>query len=167
MDVAVYNSEPHEEYYYRHEYYDGNSLSHNGKSFLDFIQNNSDYISSRVTAVDKSIITVAFYKNITFRIRIYIMTPQYSTIRRFDLLCVLKDFAEEYSGDVDGGGVDLNVTFSIVGENPIGADQEDIGEFNRTFLNDNYNLERSANGEQVDGSWMSTRYDTAMSLFGI
>lgn len=167
MDVAVYNSEPHEEYYYRHEYYDGNSLSHNGKSFLDFIQNNSDYISSRVTAVDKSITTVAFYKNIAFRIRIYIMTPQYSTIRRFDLLCVLKDFAEEYSGDIDSGGVDLNVTFSIVGENPIGADQEDIGELNRTFLNDNYNLERLANGEQVDGSWMSTRYDTAMNLFGI
>ena len=46
------------------------------------------------------------------------MTPQYSTIRKFDLLCVLKDFVEEYSGDIDTGGVDLNVTFSIVGENP-------------------------------------------------
>ena len=71
-----------------------------------------------VTVVDKSITCVAFYKNITFRIKIYIMTPQYSTIRKFDLLCVLKDFVEEYSGDIDTGGVDLNVTFSIVGENP-------------------------------------------------
>ena len=102
MDVAVYNSEPH------------NSLYYSDLFALDF--NNDSILSSTITAVDKSIVTVALYKNITFRIRIYIMTPQYSTIRRFDLLCVLKDFVEEYSGDIDSGGVDLNVAFSIVGE---------------------------------------------------
>ena len=46
------------------------------------------------------------------------MTPQYSTIRKFDLLLVLKDFSEEYTGDIDGGAGDLTVSFSIVGENP-------------------------------------------------
>ena len=70
------------------------------------------------TAVDKSNICVAFYKNITFRIRIYVMTPQFSTIRKFDLLCVLKDFTEEYEGDIDAPGPDLNLVFSVVGENP-------------------------------------------------
>jgi hypothetical protein len=47
------------------------------------------------------------------------MTPQFSTIKSFDLLCVLKDFSEEYYGEVEGGGQDLNVSFSIVGENPL------------------------------------------------
>ena len=46
------------------------------------------------------------------------MTPQFSTIKNFDLLCVLKDFSEEYYGEIEGGGQDLNVSFSIVGENP-------------------------------------------------
>jgi hypothetical protein len=150
MDVAVYNSEPHGEYYYRHEYYEGNPLSNNGKSFVDYIQNSTDYISSRVTAVDKSIITVAFYKNITFRIRIYIMTPQYSTIRRFDLLCVLKDFTEEYSGDVDSGGVDLNVTFSIVGENPNGADQDNIrDDYYTELINSGYTESQISIPEEI------------------
>ena len=167
MDVAVYNSEPHEEYYYRHEYYDGNSLSHNGKSFLDFIQNNSDYISSRVTAVDKSIITVAFYKNITFRIRIYIMTPQYSTIRRFDLLCVLKDFAEEYSGDIDSGGIDLNVTFSIVGENPNGADQDNIrNDYYTELINSGYTESQISIPEEIidEDEWYLN--SSQINLFG-
>jgi hypothetical protein len=31
---------------------------------------------------------------------------------------VLKDFSEEYNGEVDSSGTDLSVTFSIVGENP-------------------------------------------------
>ena len=46
------------------------------------------------------------------------MTPQYSTVRSYDLLVVMKDFAEEYSGEVDAGGSDLTVNFSIVGECP-------------------------------------------------
>lgn len=47
------------------------------------------------------------------------MTPQYSTIKSFDLLCVLKDFSENYVGDVDtAGSPDLSLSFSVVGENP-------------------------------------------------
>jgi hypothetical protein len=46
------------------------------------------------------------------------MTPQYSTINKYNLLLVMKDFAEERTGETDAGGGDLSVTFSIVGENP-------------------------------------------------
>ena len=46
------------------------------------------------------------------------MTPQLSTITKYDLLLVLKDFSEERSGEIDPSGSDLTVSFSIVGENP-------------------------------------------------
>lgn len=70
------------------------------------------------TAIDKTSICAAFYKNVTFNIKVYCMNPQYSTIKKFDLLCVMKDFMEEYSGEVDSGAADLTISFSIVGENP-------------------------------------------------
>lgn len=90
-DVSVYNSEPHERDYYK--------------------------LTSPVpTAVDKSTMCAAFYKNITFKISVYVMNPQYSTLKKFSLLCVLKDFSEDYTGEVDSGGSDLSVSFSIVGE---------------------------------------------------
>ena len=93
-DVSVFNSEPHDKSFYQTSPY------------------------AIPTAIDKTRLCVAYYKNVTFRIRLYFMTPQYSTIKKFDLLCVLKDFSEEYIGDIEGGGMDLNVAFSIVGENP-------------------------------------------------
>ena len=46
------------------------------------------------------------------------MTPQFSTVSKYDLLLVLKDFVEERSGDIDGDPGDLSVNFSIVGECP-------------------------------------------------
>ena len=98
--VAIYNSEGHDENYYKN----GGSGS-----------------TLEITAIDTSNVCIAMYKNICFRCRIYVMTPQYSTIRKFDLLLVLKDFSEEYTGDVDGGAGDLTVSFSIVGENPSNA----------------------------------------------
>ena len=61
---------------------------------------------------------VAPYKNITFRCTIYSMTPQFSTVSKYDLLLVMKDFVEERSGEIDGEPGDLTVMFSIVGENP-------------------------------------------------
>lgn len=90
-DVAVYNSEPHEIDYY-------------------------DEVNPVPTAVDKTTVCTSFYKNIAFEIQIYVMTPQMSTIRKFHLLTVLKDFSEDYSGEVDSGGSDLSVSFSVVGE---------------------------------------------------
>lgn len=90
-DVAVYNSEHHEIDYY-------------------------DEVNPVPTAVDKTTVCTSFYKNIAFEIQIYVMTPQMSTIRKFHLLTVLKDFSEDYSGEVDSGGSDLSVSFSVVGE---------------------------------------------------
>ena len=71
-----------------------------------------------LTAIDTNNVCIALYKNICFRCRIYVMTPQYSTIQKFDLLLVMKDFSEEYTGDIGDGAGDLTVSFSIVGENP-------------------------------------------------
>ena len=93
MEVSVFNSYPHTEDFYKNE-------------------------DNNITVVDREHQLVAMYKNLAFRCIVYVMTPQKSTIRRFDLLLVLKDFSEEYSGDIDSGGSDLTVTFSIVGENP-------------------------------------------------
>ena len=93
-DVSTYFSEAHDRYFYMKEF------------------------ETIPTAIDKSMICIAYYKNVTFRIRVYCMTPQYSTIKKFDLLCVMKDFNEEYSGEIEGGGQDLSISFSIVGENP-------------------------------------------------
>lgn len=135
MDVSVYNSQAHEADYYgissinkkttivnTNLYFENGSMgisttTATHKASLGYSVDNDSklYIP---TAVDKSNICVAFYKNITFRIRIYVMTPQFSTIRKFDLLCVLKDFTEEYEGDIDAPGPDLNLVFSVVGENP-------------------------------------------------
>ena len=93
-DVSTYYSEAHD---------------------LDFYNEGFETIP---TAIDKSMICIAYYKNVTFRVRVYCMTPQYSTIKKFDLLCVMKDFSEEYAGEIEGGGQDLSISFSIVGENP-------------------------------------------------
>lgn len=97
MEVSVYSSQPHET-----DYYLANKVDE------EFIP----------TAIDKNNFCVALYKNVTFRVRIYVLSSQLNTVRKFDLLCVLKDFSEDYSGDVDSSGNDISVSFSIVGENP-------------------------------------------------
>ena len=107
--AAVYNSEGHDSMYYLYP-----------------AKNRSDYT---LTAIDTNNVCIAMYKNICFRCLIYISTPQYSNIQKFDLLLVMKDFSEEYTGDVDGGAGDLTVSFSIVGENPAGVEG-----FTRKFL---------------------------------
>lgn len=97
-DVSVYSSVPHDKYYY---------------------QGTSTHYPIVPTFVDRTCHCVALYKNITFRIRIYVFTPQYSTIKSFDLLCVLKDWTSTYVGDVDSSGsADISLSFSVVGENP-------------------------------------------------
>ena len=93
--VAVFNSYPHKAAYY-----------------------NTPISEAEVTVVDKSNVCIAPYKNITFNIRIYVLNPQFNSIKKYNLLCILKDFSEEYVGEIDSGGTDLNVSFSIVGENP-------------------------------------------------
>ena len=58
------------------------------------------------------------YKNLSFLITIFILTPQYGTIKKCNLLCVLKDYTIENQGEADASPTELSVTFSIVGENP-------------------------------------------------
>jgi hypothetical protein len=95
--VAVYNSKGHTGDYY--------SILKTG-------------LYNGTTKIDKTYFCIASYKNVTFNIKIYILNPQLNLINKFNLLCVLKDYSEEYVGEIDSGGTDLNVTFSIVGENP-------------------------------------------------
>lgn len=143
MDVSVYNSTPHDENYYKTGYDTVNlssftrNMTVSGKESMDVKEvkkqninlvnntlNSNPQLTSiysgqwMPTAVDKNAECTALYKNVTFRIKIYVMTQQYSTIRKFDLLAVLRDFSEEFSGDTDYSAGDLNLSFSIVGEDP-------------------------------------------------
>jgi hypothetical protein len=93
MEVSTYNSEPHTADFYKDPY-------------------------PLPTAIDHTAPLVALYKNITWRCQIYILSPQYSTLKKFDLLVVLKDYTESYVGEIDSPGGDVQLRFSIVGENP-------------------------------------------------
>ena len=108
--AAIYNSEGHDESYYK----EGGTEGVLG-----------------LTAIDTNNVCIAMYKNICFRCRIYVMTPQYSTIiivsrcimnlvrfENFSKIFAVEDFSEEYTGDIGDGAGDLTVSFSIVGENP-------------------------------------------------
>lgn len=95
-ETSVYLSQIHNEAYYN-------------KSFLDV---------SELTPIVRGSVHPGLYKNLTFRCMIYIMSPQFSTIRKFDFLVVLKDYQVDYQGETDASGTDLTVSFSIVGENP-------------------------------------------------
>jgi hypothetical protein len=52
-------------------------------------------------------------------------------LKKYRLLCVLKDFSEDYVGEIDAGGTDLTVTFSIVGENPLVNPVSSVNYFKR------------------------------------
>ena len=76
------------------------------------------YDNETPITVDKNYQLVSPYKNITFRCKVLVMTPQLSTINMYDLLLVLKDISEDRSGEIDSSSSDLTLSFSIVGENP-------------------------------------------------
>lgn len=85
-----------------------------------------------ITAVDKTHILVPNFKNITFKCTIFITTPQLSTIKKYVLLLVLKDFTEEYNGEVDSSAGDLTLSFSIVGENPHDDEEPGMNRWSKT-----------------------------------
>ena len=85
-----------------------------------------------ITAVDKSHILVPNFKNVTFKCTILVMTPQLSTIKKYVLLLVLKDYPEEYSGEVDSSAGDLSLSFSIVGENPHDDDPPELSRWSKS-----------------------------------
>jgi len=93
MEVSTHNSEPHPASFYEDPF-------------------------PIPTSIDYTAPIVALYKNITWRCQIYILSPQYSTLKKFDLLVVLKDFTESYTGEIDSPGNDVQLRFSVVGENP-------------------------------------------------
>ena len=115
-DVGVYNSKIHPKEFYG--YYESTD-EWPSTTKAEIWKNDKTYYSGdseRVTVVDKSSFVLAPYKNVTFRIRIYIMTPQYSTINKYDLLATLKEVSIERNGEIESGAQDLELTFSIVGE---------------------------------------------------
>ena len=142
MDCAVYNSQIHgpEDYYddggdrvydlagYEREVDDyggplgitptAKLLNKKANKISKSLSSSLGKKTKKLTAIDKKYQCVAPYKNITFRCTIYSLTPQLSTVSKYDLLLVLKDFVEERSGEIDGDPGDLTVAFSIVGENP-------------------------------------------------
>ena len=115
-DVGVYNSRIHKLDFY--------GYGEKGTNVTPKVKDSGEWENYRIsekdaekiTVVDKSSFVLAPYKNVTFRIRIYIMTPQYSTINKYDLLATLKEVSIERSGEIDPSSQDLEITFSIVGE---------------------------------------------------
>ena len=115
-DVGVYNSRIHKAEFYGYEF-DSLIETPNVKSSDQWRSYTiSEKDAEKITVVDKSSFVLAPYKNVTFRIRIYIMTPQYSTINKYDLLATLKEVSIERVGEIDPGSQDLELSFSIVGE---------------------------------------------------
>lgn len=93
MKAATYNSEYHLPGFYKED-------------------------TPNITAIDQSSIAISPYKNVTFQAVLYIMTPQYEVIKKYNFLLTLKEFTEEHQGDTEASQTELNVTFSIVGEGP-------------------------------------------------
>ena len=98
IDCTVYHSKPHDANYYERVFVPGSTVE--------------------ISKPLRGVFMPKLYKQVCFKCNIYTLTPQLSTISKYSLIVVLKDFIEERSGDIDGGGSDLNVVFSIVGENP-------------------------------------------------
>ena len=116
MMSSVYSSKAHGEDYYK-EYHESQGKNIEQVDLMD---------PNKFTIIDKNYTTIASYKNVCFQCKIYSLTPQLYTISKYDLLVTLKDMAEERSGEVEGGGTDLSLVFSIVGENADLAEEQSI-----------------------------------------
>ena len=92
------------------------------------------FTESDLVVYSKNTLRVAPYKNLAFRVRILLMNPQYQTVRLSDLLVVLKEFSEEWQGEVDASPTELSLMFSVVGENPLGKSSVARRQSGRTAL---------------------------------
>ena len=90
----------------------------NGYEPIDIKLLDRDRKISNPTVYLEGKIHPGLYKNLSFIITIYILTPQFGTIKKCNLLCVIKDYTIESQGETDSSPTELSVTFSIVGENP-------------------------------------------------
>ena len=105
MDASTYLCEVHDEAYYK-------------KVILkDIAGKRETFRSADVVDYYKGVVRPAPYKNLTFRCKILSMNPQFQTVNMSDLLVVLKDFTEEWQGEVDSSQTELALMFSVVGEN--------------------------------------------------
>lgn len=116
MMSSVYSSKAHGEDYYK-EYHESQGKNIEQVDLMD---------PNKFTIIDKNYTTIASYKNVCFQCKIYSLTPQLYTISKYDLLVTLKDMAEERSGEVESGGTDLSLVFSIVGENADLAEEQSL-----------------------------------------
>ena len=131
VDVSTFNSTPHDASWY--------AIGGTG---------------GKLTAVDKNYNLVAPYKNIAFNCKIYSMTPQKSTINKYDLLLVLKDFTEERMGESSPGDSELNVSFCIVGENPK-VDLEQQKYVAKKLIKFNADLDTNVDTSDLNGKLMN------------
>jgi hypothetical protein len=108
MCASSYNCKVHDLQYYKK------------KKLKFFGTETSSFFASDLAYYHEGVIRPAPYKNLAFRCKIISMNPQYQAINVSDLLVVLKEFTEEWQGEVDASPTELAVTFSVVGENPKG-----------------------------------------------
>lgn len=101
---------------YASSYY---TVAHNSDYYLKkCTEEKITFTDSDLSKYSKGVIRPAPYKNLAFRCKILCMNPQYQTLNVSDLLVVLKEFTEEWQGEVDASPTELAVMFSVVGENP-------------------------------------------------
>jgi hypothetical protein len=101
---------------YASSYY---TVAHNSEYYQKkFTETDQNFTDSDLSKYSKGVIRPAPYKNLAFRCKILCMNPQYQTLNVSDLLVVLKEFTEEWQGEVDASPTELAVMFSVVGENP-------------------------------------------------
>lgn len=104
-------------------------------------------VGSTYDTIDRDKFAVGMYKNLCFNVCIYILTPQYSTIKKYNLLCVMKDYSIEYVGEIDSGPADVTVSFSIVGETT--PELERDAERELEFLRNQFELQNLLNLEKT------------------
>ena len=95
-----------------------------------YTETDQSFTDSDLSKYSKGVIRPAPYKNLAFRCKILCMNPQYQTLNVSDLLVVLKEFTEEWQGEVDASPTELAAMFSVVGENPSSLTEEDLTGFN-------------------------------------
>ena len=100
------------------------------------------------------------YKNLSFIVTIFILTPQYGTIKQCNLLCVIKDYSLDNQGETDSSPTELNVTFSIVGENPL-----DISEMKEQAETKSYTPPKKTGQTDRSGTGILDNLGSVVNIF--
>ena len=100
------------------------------------------------------------YKNLSFIVTIFILTPQYGTIKQCNLLCVIKDYSLDNQGETDSSPTELTVTFSIVGENPL-----DISEMKEQAETKSYTPPKKTGQTDRSGTGILDNLGSVVNIF--